>query len=242
MGITKLCAGDLSWLWQDVRNWGCGKAGAGVCWRTVEDWWWLFPAACVEICWRWVHKQRGVGSVGRLLTAKSRSARGTSNLLSYMGGCLTICQTYLPCPPSGWVSHCFPCPLIGLIVVLLTFFWGCGMFLVLWELVLFYRMDVEFKGKIFSNYSRRVNWQQGVTSGVRLSVYNILDWQLYIVTLVQWCGGCTVVGDSCPEWECRVRLFSCDTVNILLKTNEGRGRGRKPNFIGGETKTESLIL
>ena len=32
------------------------------------------------------------------------------------------------------------------------------MFLVLWELVLFYGMGVEFKGKIFSNYSRRVNW------------------------------------------------------------------------------------
>ena len=49
------------------------------------------------------------------------------------------------------------------------------MFLVQWELVLFYRMDVEFKSKIFSNYSRRVNWQQGVTAGIRLSVYNVLD-------------------------------------------------------------------
>ena len=39
-----------------------------------------------------------------------------------------------------------------------VFFLGCGMFLVLWELVLFYGMGVEFKGKIFSNYSRRVNW------------------------------------------------------------------------------------
>ena len=69
-----------------------------------------------EICWRWVHRQRGVGSVGRLL------------ILAYMGGCLTICQTCLPCPPSGCVNHCFLCPLMnGLIALfcLLTFFW-CG--------------------------------------------------------------------------------------------------------------------
>ena len=31
--------------------------------------------------------------------------------------------------------------------------------LVLWELALFYRMGAELKGEIFSNYSRRVEWQ-----------------------------------------------------------------------------------
>ena len=66
--------------------------------------------------------------------------------------------------------------MIGLIVVLLTFFLGVvSMVLVLWELVLFYRMGVEFKGEIFSNYSRRVEWQQGVTAGNGPSVYNVLD-------------------------------------------------------------------
>ena len=58
--------------------------------------------------------------------------------------------------------------MIGLVVVLLTFSWGCG------ELVVFYGMGVEFKGKIFSNYSRRVKWQQGVTAGIGLTVY-VLD-------------------------------------------------------------------
>ena len=64
----------------------------------------------------------------------------------------------------------------------------------------------------------------GVTAGIRLSVYNVLGLPLYIVTLVQWCCGCTVVGDSCAEWKCKVRLFCCDIVNILLKTNGGRGQ------------------
>ena len=60
----------------------------------------------------------------RLLTAKSQSVRGASRQPAFMGSCLAICQTCLPCPPSGWVSHCFPCSLmIGLIVVLLAFFW-----------------------------------------------------------------------------------------------------------------------
>ena len=59
-------------------------------------------------------------------------------------------------------------------------------------------------------------------------------------------GGSAVVGDCCPGWECKLRLFSCDIVNILLKTNGGRGgrgaetgslilrgggRDRKPNFV-----------
>ena len=50
-----------------------------------------------------------------------------------------------------------------------------SMVLVLWELVLFYGMGVEFKGEISSNYSRRVTWQQSVTAGIGLSVYNVLD-------------------------------------------------------------------
>ena len=50
-----------------------------------------------------------------------------------------------------------------------------SMVLVLLELVLFYGMGVEFKGEISSNYSRRVKWQQSVTAGIGLSVYNVLD-------------------------------------------------------------------
>ena len=45
--------------------------------------------------------------------------------------------------------------MIGLMVVLSTFFW-CGeqvaMVLVHWALILFWGMGVEFKGKIMSNY------------------------------------------------------------------------------------------
>ena len=68
--------------------------------------------------------------------------------------------------------------MIGLIawLCLLTFFFGVvSMVLVLWELVLFYKLGVEFKGKIFLNCFRRVKWQQGVNAGIELSVYNVLD-------------------------------------------------------------------
>ena len=89
--------------------------------------------------------------MGRLFTDKYRSVRGASHLLDYMGGCLAICESCLPCPPNGRVSHCFIFPLmIGLIVVLLTFFVGVmSMVLLLWELVLFYGMDVELQGRNF---------------------------------------------------------------------------------------------
>ena len=40
-----------------------------------------------------------------------------------------------------------------------------SMVLVTWKLVLFYGMGVEFEGKIMSNYSRVVKWQQSVTTG-----------------------------------------------------------------------------
>ena len=62
-GITRLCASDVSWLLHNKGNWGCGNGGGGVCWRTVDGWW-FFLTACVEICWRWIHWQRRVGCVG----------------------------------------------------------------------------------------------------------------------------------------------------------------------------------
>ena len=67
-------------------------------------------------------------------------------------------------------------------------------------------MGVEFKGEIFSNYSRRVKWQQGVTAGFGLSVYNVLNRPLlyyHIGTVVWWLarqGGSAVVRDRrCPK-------------------------------------------
>ena len=49
--------------------------------------------------------------------------------------------------------------MITIMAVLLTLFWGgeqMSMVLVPWELILFWGMDVEFEGKIMSNYSREV--------------------------------------------------------------------------------------
>ena len=36
-GITELCVGDVSWILQNGRNWGCEKVAAGVYRQTVED-------------------------------------------------------------------------------------------------------------------------------------------------------------------------------------------------------------
>ena len=53
--------------------------------------------------------------------------------------------------------------MIGLIksmAVLTDVFFGVvSMVLVLWELVLFYKIGAEFKCQIFLNCSRRVKWQ-----------------------------------------------------------------------------------
>ena len=37
--IIRLCKGDVSWLLQSGRDWGCRNGGAGVCGQTVEDGW-----------------------------------------------------------------------------------------------------------------------------------------------------------------------------------------------------------
>ena len=85
------------------------------------------------------HRQKGGGiqGVDRLL------------LPAYMGGCLSICKTYLSCELSEGVSHYFSGPrMIGLIewLCLLAFFW-CSKVLVLWGLVLLYEMGVECEGR-----------------------------------------------------------------------------------------------
>ena len=49
--------------------------------------------------------------------------------------------------------------MIGLMVVLLTFFWGgeqVSVVILPWVLMLFWETGVEFKGKIMSKYSREV--------------------------------------------------------------------------------------
>ena len=67
---------------------------------------------------------------------------------------------YLPCLSSRRISPCVLYPImITIMAVLLTLFWGgehMSMVLVPWELILFWGMDVEFEGKIMSNYSREV--------------------------------------------------------------------------------------
>ena len=74
-------------------------------------------------------------------------------------------QPLFSMPPYDWADS-------GSAEVFLGF---VSMVLALWELVLFYGMGVEFKGEIFWNCSRRVEWQQSVTAGIGLGVYNVLD-------------------------------------------------------------------
>ena len=132
----------------------------------------------------------------RLLTAKSWSVRGASHQPAFMGSCLTISHKCLSCLPSRWVSPCLLCPLIiGLMVVLLAFFGMASMVLVLWELVLFYGMDVEFKG-----YYRRVKWQQDFTLGIGFYVYNV-------VGLPRWMDHNGVIVNMSEFQSSRLRLF-----------------------------------
>ena len=81
------------------------------------------------------------------------------------------------CPSSRWVSLFVLYPLmIGLMVVLLTFFGGgeqVSVVLVPWKLMLFWGMGVEFKRKIMSNYSREVEWQQNITTRIGFYEYNV---------------------------------------------------------------------
>ena len=64
-------------------------------------------------------------------------------------------------PPYDWANSGSADVFIGMVSIVL----------VLWELALFYRMGAELKGEIFSNYSRRVEWQQGITEGIGVYVY-----------------------------------------------------------------------
>ena len=57
--------------------------------------------------------------------------------------------------------------------------------------MLFYGMGVEFKGRIFSDCSRRMKWQQGITAGIELSIF----WIDHFV-LSYWYSDVMVVGNS----------------------------------------------
>ena len=63
-GGYKVCLGCISWLFKNKVNWWCGNGKATVCWLPLVNGWSFFAIACVEIGWRWVHWQRGVGCVG----------------------------------------------------------------------------------------------------------------------------------------------------------------------------------
>ena len=43
-----------------------------------------------------------------ITSAESRSVRGASHQLIFMGNCLTICYMYFPCLLGEWVSFCLP--------------------------------------------------------------------------------------------------------------------------------------
>ena len=100
--IKRLCDGDVSWLLQNGGGWGYMNIGTGVCWQTVEDGWWISSTACVEICWRWVHWQRGVrclGSQGSYLIARKPPWDG-----SRVGSdARRFYQECLPSPAGGWI-------------------------------------------------------------------------------------------------------------------------------------------
>ena len=41
-----------------------------------------------------------------IASAESRSVRGASHQPIFMGDCLTVCHTCLPCLPREWISFC----------------------------------------------------------------------------------------------------------------------------------------
>ena len=73
----------------------------------------------------------GMNCVKMLIaSAKSRSTRGASHQPAFMGGCLTISKTCLPCPPSGRVSPCVPGVIEGNEDAWGAIMWGVGEMLV----------------------------------------------------------------------------------------------------------------
>ena len=95
-------------------------------------------------------------------------------------------QTLFFIPTYNWAN--------SLAVLAGVFIGVVSMVLVLWELVLFYKMGVEFKGLIFLNCSRRLN-----SARIGLDVHNIADGPLF---KINWYSG-VVVGRAitqCKSW------------------------------------------
>ena len=100
--IMRLCDDDASWLLQDGGNWGCGNSGTGACWQTVEDGWWTSSTACVEICWSWVHWQRGFGCLGSEGSCMmARKPLWDEMRMGWDEG--WFYQECLPSPSGGWI-------------------------------------------------------------------------------------------------------------------------------------------
>ena len=145
-----------------------------------------------------------------------------SNQLSWVTTWRFNSHTRLSCSSSRWVSPCVLNPLmIGLMVVLLTFFWDGeqgSIVLVPWELMLFWGIRVELKSKIMLSYSREVEWQQGINTWIKFSVYKVL------AHTQNSCVNSAVINTqlsyySCP-WSFLGRskyemLFNVDIVNLL---------------------------
>ena len=86
--IMKLCVGDVRWLLQNGRDWGCGNGGA--CWSMWADCcgWVRFSAnACVWICWRW-GTSMGVewATMGRFYWKPMGGRRGRNRRPNLKGG------------------------------------------------------------------------------------------------------------------------------------------------------------
>ena len=64
------------------------------------------PIETVEYIWMniWCMLNWILSGVRQIASSKSQSMRGASHQPVYMGSCLTITHTYLPCLPSRWVS------------------------------------------------------------------------------------------------------------------------------------------
>ena len=81
---------------------------SGSSWWTVVTEWVISGNTCVAICWRWTQNRLPlVVNVMLIASAKSRSARGASHQLVFMGSCLAIGYTCLLCLLSTLLGENF---------------------------------------------------------------------------------------------------------------------------------------
>ena len=110
----------------------------------------------------------------RLLTAKSWSRRGASYQPASKCDCLTINHMCLPCSPSRWVSPCVLYLLmIGLMVILLTFFGG-GEYVFSNVRVAILINGCGIQGQNYGTLLQGSEMTAGFTTKIGFSVYNAL--------------------------------------------------------------------